>query len=288
MLVAAGSLQYAGILPSLSPRDTGSDALTALQAEVETLKSARSGAPADLAPVEQRLAALEQKSSEPQSVDLAPLNQQLADLSAAVASLQASNGTADSVRNDLTTRVDAIEKKLAEPTAETRLARAVAVTALKTAIDRGGPYLAELDAFKSVAPEDPAIAALSEDAQGGVATRADLIEAFPATADAMLDAVRQRDPDQGVFGRLIDSAASAVRIRPVGDVQGSGPDAAVARIERALTNGDLKAAALEWDTLPEAAKTAGAAFRQKLDRRIAVEAAIDSAVAAPVTTSNQG
>ncbi|SIQ90183.1 Uncharacterized conserved protein [Rhizobium sp. RU20A] len=288
VLVAAGGLQYAGVLPSLAPREADSEALTALQAEVESLKSANQGAPADLAPVEQRLAALEQKTTETQSVDLAPLNQQLADLSAAVASLQASTGSADSARSDLTTRLDTIEKKLAEPTAETRLARAVAVTALKTAIDRGGPYLAELDAFKSVAPDDPAIAPLSEDAQGGVATRADLIDAFPAVADAMLDAVRQRDPNQGVFGRLLDSAASAVRIRPVGDVAGDGPDAAVARIERALTNGDLKAAALEWDTLPEAAKTAGADFRRKLDRRIAVEAAIDSAVAAPVTTSNQG
>lgn len=288
VLAAAGSLQYAGILPSLSPRETSSESIAALQAEIDTLKNAPAAASADLAPVEQRLATLEQKTGEGQGVDLGPLTQQLTDLSTAVASLQAASGTAESTLGDLNTRIEAIEKKLAEPTAETRLARAVAVTALKTAIDRGGPYLAELDAFKSVAPEDPAIAPLTEDAQAGVATRADLIDAFPAVADAMLDAVRQRDPNQGVFGRLLDSAASAVRIRPVGDVEGSGPDAAIARIERALTNGDLKAAALEWDTLPDAAKTAGADFRRKLDRRIAVETAISSAVAAPVTTPNQG
>ncbi len=274
VLVAAGGLQYAGVLPSLAPREADSAALNSPSGRcrgAEIGKSGRAGRPR---PVEQRLAALEQKTTEASSVDLAPLNQQLADLSAAVASLQASTGSADSARNDLTTRLDAIEKKLAEPTAETRLARAVAVTALKTAIDRGGPYLAELDAFKSVAPNDPAIAPSARTRKA--ALRPAPISSTPSPPSPMQCSM----PCASAIPIRASSAACSTApprpcaLRPVGDVAGDGPDAAVARIERALTNGDLKAAALEWDTLPEAAKTAGADLRRKLDRRIAVEAAM--------------
>ena len=102
---------------------------------------------------------------------------------------------------------------------------------------------------------------MPSDATTGVAPRADLVRDFPATADAMLDATQHSDPNQGVFSRLMDSASSAIRIRPVGSVEGDGPEAVIARIEDKLTNGDLKGASLEWDALPEPAKTAGADFK---------------------------
>ena len=121
----------------------------------------------------------------------------------------------------------------------------------------------------------------------GIAPRADLVRDFPAVADTMLEATRHSDPNQGVFSRLMDSASSAIRVRPVGSVEGEGPEAVVARIEDKLTNGDLKGASLEWDTLPEPAKTAGAEFKTKLDQRIRVEGLIDATVAGAMT-ANQG
>ncbi|WEZ82216.1 hypothetical protein P6U16_13645 [Rhizobium sp. 32-5/1] len=60
----------------------------------------------------------------------------------------------------------------------------------------------------------------------------------------------------------------------------------MARIENKLTNGDFKGASLEWQALPEEAKTAGADFKTKLDQRIRVEGLIDGAVAGAMT--NQG
>jgi hypothetical protein len=54
-------------------------------------------------------------------------------------------------------------------------------------------------------------------------------------------------------------------------VEGTSPEAVVARIEDAVRNGDLATAAREWDALPEPAKAAGAQFKQKLDARLHVE-----------------
>lgn len=296
-LLGAGGLQYAGILPSLTP-DTGSNITQTLAADVEALKAQlastpETSPPADLGPLETRLAALEKTAAETGNgapadlsvleASIGNLTNELAALKSGLADAQASTETA---KTELSTRIEAAEKKIDEPASDVQLARAVAVTALKTAIDRGGPFLAELDALKSIASNDPAVTGLVGDAATGVPSRADMVRDFPEVADAMLEATEHKDPDQGIFSRLIDSASSAIRVRPVGSVEGEGPAAVVARIENKLTNGDFKGASLEWQALPEEAKTAGAEFKTKLDQRIRVEGLIDGAVAGAMT--NQG
>src|SRR5690606_8878743 len=79
----------------------------------------------------------------------------------------------------VTQSLGAVEAKVAEPDRDLDMARAIASSGLKTAIDRGGPFAAELEAFASVAPEDPAIAELRDLAATGVPTRARLVAAFP-------------------------------------------------------------------------------------------------------------
>ena len=296
-LLGAGGLQYAGILPSLTP-ESGSNVSQTLAADVEALKAqlaspAQASATVDLAPLETRLAALEKSATEAGSgtaadlsgleASISNLTNELAALKSGLADAQASTQTATT---ELSTRIDAAEKKIDEPASDVQLARAVAVTALKTAIDRGGPFLAELDALKSIAADDPAVTGLAGDAATGVASRADMVRDFPAVADAMLEATEHKDPNQSIFSRLIDSASSAIRVRPVGSVEGEGPAAVVARIENKMTNGDFKGASLEWQALPDEAKTAGADFKTKLDQRIRVEGLIDGAVAGAMT--NQG
>jgi len=297
-LLGAGGLQYAGVLPALGP---GSDTTVeqGLASDVEAIKAQLAAAPApsataDLAPLETRIAELEKKTAEAgngAAVDVSGLDAQIANLTGEIAALKSALADAkqstETAKTELSTRIDAAEKKIDEPASDVQLARAIAVTALKTAIDRGGPFLAELDALKSIAAADPAVAGLSGDAATGVAPRADLVRDFPAVADAMLEAAEHTDPDQGIFSRLMDSASSAIRVRPVGSVEGEGPEAVVARIEDKLTNGDLKGASLEWEALPEPAKTAGADFKTKLDQRIRVEGLIDAAVAGAMT-ANQG
>lgn len=298
-LLGAGVLQYAGIMPSLGPGGGNTAIEQSVASDIEALKAQLAAAPApqavaDLGPLETRIAELEKKTAEAgngAAADVSGLDAEIANLTGEIATLKAALADAqqstEAAKSELSTRLDAAEKKIDEPASDVQLARAVAVTALKTAIDRGGPFLAELDALKSIAATDPAVTGLAEDAKTGIAPRADLVRDFPAVADTMLEATRHTDPNQGVFSRLMDSASSAIRIRPVGSVEGEGPEAVVARIEDKLTNGDLKGASLEWDTLPEPAKAAGVAFKTKLDQRIRVEGLIDATVAGAMT-ANQG
>ncbi|WP_331372489.1 COG4223 family protein [Sinorhizobium chiapasense] len=294
-LLGAGVLQYAGYIPALGP-DRGNAALDqGLASEIEAIKTqiASQSAPAvNVAPLENRLAALEEAAKQPgadsaSAPQITALQAEVANLTKEVAGLKASLADAEqsaaAAKAELAGRIDQAEQKLNEPVNDIEMAKAVAVTALETAIDRGGPFLAELDALRSIAPDDATVKDLAEDAATGVATRTDLRAAFPQTADAMLDQLNQPDPNEGIFARLVSSAMSGIRIRPVGSVEGDTPEAVIARIEDKLNNGDLKGASLEWGGLPEPAKSAGADFKAELDQRLRVEAAIDAAVAQTMT-----
>ncbi|PST17304.1 hypothetical protein C7U60_19670 [Mesorhizobium plurifarium] len=298
-LAGAGVLQYAGYVPAPGPERTGGE--PNLAGEIEAIKAelqARTPAAAvDVVPLENRLAALEQAAREPGAAAAAPevkaLEAEVANLTNEMAALKTelaeTRQAADAAKAELSGRIDQAEQKLNEPANDIEMAKAVAVTALKTAIDRGGPFLAELDALRSIAPEDPAVKELADVAATGVATRTELKDSFRPAADAMLDALHQPDPNQGIFDRLVSSAMSGIRVRPVGSVEGDTPEAVIARIEDKLDNGDLKGASLEWDSLPEAARSAGQGFKEKLDRRLGVETVIDAAVAGTMTrTGTQG
>lgn len=299
-LIGAGSLQYGGYLPSLGPRgadDTG--AVANLSNEVAALKTRLSEAstpPAvDLQPLEARLAALEsaapaEAGADPQLVG--KLEGEVTRLSTELAALREAARLAteavSTTESRLSERIAAAEQKIEEPRSDIAMARAVAASALKTAIDRGGPYLAELEALASVAPDEPALAGLREHAATGVSSRADLVRDFPAAADAILDAVHQPEGDQGIVNRLMASAASAIRVRPVGSVEGDTPEAVVARIENKLQNGDFKGAEIEWRTLPEAGQAAGADYKRALDRRVAVEDLVGGVVSGALSGDRAG
>ena len=299
-LLGAGSLQYGGYLPTLGPDRAGdTSALSALSNEVEALKTRLSettaGSPVDLQPIEARLAALEtsagQGGAAPQDVgklegDVTRLTTELAALREAIAR---TTEAVSATESQLTERIVAAEQKLDEPRSDIEMARAVAASALKTAIDRGGPYLAELEAFASISPDDPSVAGLRDHAAIGVSSRSDLVRDFQTAADAILDAVHQPEGDQGVFNRLMSSAASAIRVRPVGSVEGDTPEAVVARIENKLQNGDFKGAQIEWQTLPEKGQQAAADYKRKLDERVTVEGLIGAVVSGALSAkTNQG
>lgn len=305
-LAGAGALQYGGYLPALGPTRTSGDDLAALGAAVEALdgrlirlETAPAAQASDLQPIEARLAAVEKVTGEmatngaaatgESQQSIAALEETVAKLTADVAALRDQTSAAERAAADqsarLTERLDAAERKLEEPRSDVAMAKAVASSALKTAIDRGGPYLAELEAFASIAPDDPSIAPLRAHAATGVPSRADLVRAFQPVADAMIEAIHQPSGDQGIVDRLLSSASSLVTVRPVGSVEGDTPEAIVARIENKLQNGDLKGAQIEWQTLPQPAQKAGADFKSKLDDRIAVEDAVGALVSGAITSN---
>jgi hypothetical protein len=197
------------------------------------------------------------------------------DLSETVSDLQ-QNQT--ETATDLEQRLVTIEDRLDEPSRQVDLARAIAGAGLRTAIDRGGPFMSELEAFASVAPEDPAVPELRDLAARGVPSRSELIEAFPDAAGQAIAAANPADPDAGLVDRLMSSALSVVKVRPVGDVEGDTPEAIVARTETRLMNGNFDAALNEWRNLPEASQQAASGFGDGLAARVQAEKLISSSL----------
>ena len=296
-LAGAGSMQYAGYLPAVG-RETAPPAdMSGLSADIEALKTQLSGM-ADAPPatttdprLEERLAALEtavtnQASTAADTAALDGLRQELAQTDAALAALKgeiAGNASALSeTETRLTERLTQAEQKLEEPRTDVEMAKAIAITALKSATERGGPFMAELDALASITPDDPAVEQLRPHAATGIASRAELVRKFGDVADAILAAIHQPDPNEGIGQRLLSSALSVVKVRPVGNVEGTSPEAILARMEDKLQNGDLKGAALEWESLPEQGKAVSTDYVSTLKTRIEIETVVGEALATVV------
>lgn len=288
-LGGAAGLQYWGVLPSLGSNEKTEASLNLMSSEIEQLKTrlaeqAAATPKVDLSPVETKIAALEKKVAKvPEANGLsADADARITALSEQVKAAEASGATlkteSETARAALEMRIEAIEKKLDQPRDDVEVAVAIASAGLKAAIDRGGPFTAELSTLEGISPADPAVKELKTFATTGVPSRASLVADFPKVADAILAASRSDDPNQSFADRLMSSAFSAIQVRPVGEVEGEGPDAIVARMETRLTNGDFAAASAEWNKLPEQAKKASEAYKTSLDARIRVEQLIGTAL----------
>ena len=290
-LIGAGSVQYAGLIPSLAPAEKSAPAGPDYSADIESMKS-------QLA----TLAAVPAASTP----DIAPLESRITALETSIASIATNSGSPDSPSNAnseaLTAMSDRLakletelaaaktglaeaEKKIVAPKTEINVGKAIATSALKAAIDRGGPFVSELETLTNVAPDDPAIGKLQPFAKNGVLSRAQLVKLVPEVADTILNSINQPAEGTGLTERLVQSALSVIKVRPVGDVEGEGPAAIVARMEERLQNGDLKGSAEQWDTLPDAAKEVSKDFKASLDTRITVEGLIGDAMSNAVAGS---
>ena len=269
-LAAAGSMQYAGYLPGASAES--SPEIASLRSEVDGLKQQLATIPTDLQPgdaLEKRLAALEAKgdttAANPET------ESQIKALQDTVAQLKNASATAAEQANtqlsDLGDRLAPAEKTLKDQPGEAAVSKAIAATYLKAAVDRGDPFLTELQTFSSLAPDDPAIAGLKRMAATGIKSKAALATEFDATATAISEALNQPVQGESMTDRLMASARSLISVRPVGNVTGTDWGAILARMEDKLTNGDIKGAALEWDGLPDGAKAASKDFKAELDAR---------------------
>ncbi len=231
-LALAGSMQYAGIVPGLGPEQSAqapvldTAELDALKAEVARL-AAKPAAPATDPALVERITALETSVANAGSAPAADaaaveaLKTQLVAAEQAIESLRAEIASNKQALDQSTTRLAEAERKLDEPRSDVEMARAIALAGLKTAIDRGGPFLSELDALRSVSPDDPAVATLTPLASAGVPSRSDLAREFSQTAEDILAVVNQSAAGEGWTDRLLASARSLVKVRPVGNVEGT-------------------------------------------------------------------
>ncbi|MBY5622342.1 hypothetical protein HFO48_13850 [Rhizobium leguminosarum] len=303
-LLGAGAIQYAGYLPGSSAPQTTSPETAGLAGEIDGLKQsvanlAANPASTDDSELEKRVAALETTAKAPavaaptDSANVDALNQKIAELTGQVDQLRSTLAQSSEQQTtngaDIAKRLEEAEKKLNEPREDVAVAQAIAAAALKAAIDRGGPFLAELDTFAGVAPDDPAVADLRAFAETGIPSRAELVGEVPDVATAIVEAVNQPDPNQSWSDRLMSSAKSLVTVRPVGNIEGESVEAITARMEEKVKNGDLPGASAEWNSLPALGKQASAAFKQSLEARIRVEELVGGALSKAVSgTGKEG
>jgi hypothetical protein len=180
----------------------------------------------------------------------------------------------------LNAEIAALEDQLAARAGDPNLAAAVAATALRAAVDRGGPFAGELETLAAFQPGSPAVDALRAFAATGVPPRTEIIAGFEDAAAIMLAADAPVKPDATLMERLMEGARGLVRVRPVGDVEGDTTGARIARIGEALTRSDDAAVEAEFAALAAPVRAAGEPFMQRFRARAEADRLIAEAVRA--------
>ncbi|MBZ9797077.1 COG4223 family protein [Mesorhizobium sp. ES1-4] len=273
---------------ALAKIDGLSSALDQVKSDVAALKSAveqgGAGDNAGLAALGDKVKQIETtvaalgKASNTAPVDLGPINEKLAGLDALVKSTDEATKAQEGRLAALEQSVSQLSGKVDAQASQPKIALAIAASALKAALDRGAPFSAELDTLAAISPDAPQLATLRPYAEKGVPTRTEIASQMDAAASAMVAAATPVDQNAGFLQNLMSSAESLVKVRPIGAVEGAGAPETVARMEVAVNQGDYAKALSEYDTLPEAAKAAGADFAGKLKARIEVETQADALI----------
>ena len=184
-LAGAAALFYSGVLGQAGPSAKLQDDIAALKQEVAALKSGdQSGAvstlQSDLSALKTRVESLSGNGGD----GLSALQSQVAELQKTVQSdasqLQSLAQENDSLKSAISSdqqtmqqKLSALEQKVNTPGKDLAVARAIAAAGLKSAIDRGDDFAAELSTYAQVAPQNADLSALQSLAQDGVPTRGD-------------------------------------------------------------------------------------------------------------------
>ncbi|PLP56781.1 phage tail protein [Mesorhizobium loti] len=212
------------------------------------------------------------------AIDLGPLNSKVTTLDTQMQSAEQAAAALEGRLSAVEQQASQLSGKVDAQASQPKIALAIAASALKAALDRGAPFTAELETFAAVRPDAPQITTLRAYAEKGIPTRVDITSSVGDAANAMISAATPVDPNQGIVQRLLTSAESLVKVRPIGAVEGKGAPETVARMEVAVNQGDYGKALSEFETLPDTVKAAGADFAGKLKARQEAEAAVNELV----------
>lgn len=171
--------------------------------------------------------------------------------------------------NRLANRVSALEAE--EGRTSHAAAAALAAAALVEASQGSRPFPEEVAALRAVSPSSAELMQLSRLAQAGAPSRASLTASFPDYAARAASAARKPGEGASLSDRIGYALSRVVMVRRVGDTSGEGPDALIARAERALEDGDFDRCFAALDKLPPAARDALSPWRVRAERRAQVD-----------------
>jgi hypothetical protein len=282
----------------LRKAEQAADGLAALDGRVAKIEQSQ----AATAALDARIAKLEQ--APPPQTGAAPNNQALADRIAALeTALGDAKGRADAAfdaaqkntapsaavaadQKDidaLTTRLAALEQ--ATKGADERIARAASTGAdkagrlafvalvLRTAVERGDPFVTELAAVKPLVTDPAQITPLEPFASTGVPRGTALARELSQLAGPMLNAAGAPPREAGLFDRLQQGAEKLVRIRPINETPGDDPATVISRAEVKAANGDLAGALADLSRLPDAVRAPAKDWMKQAEAQAAALAA---------------
>lgn len=267
------------LLSGLAPLATRMDDLeTLLQNDNESTLTALNNMTIQIDDLSNRLSALEAAptmgdgANGEASAELVALQTQMDELLPVLAALQATNNNITALQGKLA----ALEESQANlsqerSNGEMLIARNLAANSIASAINRGDPFQAELNAYRQIDQDHEALGELTGLAAKGVSTKAELVATFDAIANDMIASDEPLSDDDSILSRLVDSASSMIKVRQVGDIAGTSTEAIVARIEARLIEADWAAAGTEWQNLTDSAKEISSAFKTQLDQRMLAE-----------------
>lgn len=201
----------------------------------DVTKAASAGATADLAPLQQRIAALEQ--------------------SATTASAEIAKIATLATASDAAARL------------------ALSTAALRDAVLRGAPYADELAQAKSLGADEKALAVLTPFAASGVPAEKMLTDELRALLPGMIKAAGAPPVSAGFIERLQANASQLVRIRPVDAPPGDDAAAVLARLDVDAARADIAAALADLGKLSAALRAPAQAWIVKANSRQAALAA---------------
>ena len=211
---------------------------------------------AEIADLSQKLASVTQNAGDSQSA----ADEKFTEITNSFVKLQ-------QTLTDLGARLDSVEVVAATPQKdEQRVARALAVVGLKSAIDSGGNFEGALALMKSLGSNTTATEPLNLFAASGVPTLSALESTFSLLADKII-ASDVPAGEKGVVDKLFANMRSLVKIRSTGAMVGNSPLAIVSRIKDGLKSSDLKSVITEWEQLPDAAKAISMDWVQSVKAR---------------------
>jgi hypothetical protein len=183
--------------------------------------------------------------------------------------------------NDLDKRLDALAATEREAAAHPPVAAApdqairlaFLATMLRSAVERGAPFAAELAALKTIASDKASLASLDAFAASGVPSTNALSHELSALVPALLAAANPPQGDGSLMDRLGMTTRQLIRVRRVGDTPGDDPVSVIARIEVKAAHDDIAGALAEFAKLPEGVRAPAAAWIKKATQRITAIAA---------------